>query len=91
MEKSFKRECSSRLNYLIGHLNGVKKMLDDERYCVDIIQQNLGVIAALQKVNECILRNHFETCVSQAIKFGSRKKREKVLNEIMDIFKRSKI
>ncbi len=91
MKISVKKDCGKRLNYLIGHLKGVKKMLDEERYCIDIIQQNLGVISALQKVNECILRNHFDTCVSQAIKFGTRKEREKKLRELMDIFKRSKI
>ncbi len=90
MEKNVKKDCGKRLNYLIGHLNGVKKMLDEERYCIDIIQQNLGVISALHKVNECILKNHFETCVSQAIGSGSRKRKEKVLKELIDIFKRSK-
>ena len=90
MKTNVKKDCGKRLNYLIGHLKGVKKMLDEDRYCIDIIQQNLGVISALQKVNECILKNHFETCVSDAIKFGARAKREKVLREIMDIFKRSK-
>lgn len=84
-----KKETLKRLNYLIGHLQGVKKMLEKDRYCIDIIQQNLGVIAALRKVNEQILRNHFETCVSQAIKFGSRKEREKILREIMEVFRRS--
>ena len=64
--------------------------MDNDRYCVDVIQQNLGVIAALHKVNEKILRGHFETCVNKAIKFGTRKERELVLAEIMNIFKRFK-
>ncbi len=90
MKISVKKDCGKRLNYLIGHLQGVKKMLDEDRYCIDIIQQNLGVISALHKVNECILKNHFETCVSDAIKFGDKKRREKVLGELIDIFKRAK-
>ena len=90
MKISVKKEGLKRLNYLIGHLKGVKKMLEEDRYCIDIIQQNLGVISALNKVNKRILRNHFDTCVNQAIKFGSRKEREKKLSELMDIFKRSK-
>jgi len=90
MKANIKKDCLRRLNYLMGHLNGVKKMVDNDRYCVDVIQQNLGVIAALHKVNEKILRGHFETCVSRAIKFGTRKERERVLKEIMEIFKRSK-
>jgi len=89
MDKITKKEALKRLNYLIGHLQGVKKMLEKDRYCIDIIQQNLGVISALRKVNEQILKGHFETCVSQAIKFGSRKEREKILKEIIEVFKRS--
>ena len=91
MKTNVKKDCGKRLNYLIGHLKGVKKMLDEDRYCIDIIQQNLGVISALQKVNECILKSHFETCVSNAIKFGNRKEREKKLKELTGIFKRSKM
>ncbi len=90
MKINTKKECLKRLNYLVGHLNGVKKMLEKDRYCVDIIQQNLGVISALHKFNECILKNHFKTCVSNAIKFGSRKERERKLKELVEIFQRSK-
>ncbi len=90
MKTNVKKDCGKRLNYLIGHLKGVKKMLEEDRYCIDIIQQNLGVIAALHKVNECILKSHFDTCVSEAIKFGTKKEREKKLRELMDIFKRAK-
>ncbi len=91
MKANVKKDCLKRLNYLAGHLNGVKKMLEEDRYCIDVIQQNLGVISALHKINERILRNHFDTCVSRAIKFGSKKEKEKALAELMDIFKRSKI
>ncbi len=91
MKTNVKKDCLKRLNYLIGHLNGVKKMLEEDRYCIDVIQQNLGVISALHKINERILRNHFDTCVSRAIKFGSKKEKAKVLAELMDVFKRSKI
>ncbi len=75
---------------MIGHLGGVKKMVEDDRYCVDVIQQNLGVIAALHKVNENILRGHLEICVNKAIKYGTRKERGRALEEVMEIFKRSK-
>lgn len=89
MRHTTKKEALKRLNYLIGHLNGVKRMLEEDRYCVDVIQQNLGVISALHKVNEKMLKSHFETCLSTAIKSGSKKEREEKLAEIMKIFKRS--
>ena len=66
-------------------------MLEEDRYCIDIIQQNLGVISALYKLNERILKGHFDGCVSDAIKFGSKKERERVLDELVEVFKKSKI
>lgn len=90
MKTSIKKDCLKRLNYLIGHLNGVKKMLENDRYCIDVIQQNLGVIAALHKINEQILQGHFDTCVNRAIKFGSKKEKGKVVAELLDIFKKSR-
>ncbi len=90
MKEKTKKDSLKRLSYLIGHLQGVKKMVEEDRYCVDIIQQNLGVIAAIRKVNEQILSEHFENCVSDAIKTGDKREKEKVLKEIMEIFKRVK-
>ena len=90
MKTETKKESLKRLNYLIGHLQGVKKMLEEDRYCIDVIQQNLGVISAIEKVNEKILFDHFESCVSDAIKNGTIKEREKVFKEIMEIFKKAK-
>ena len=90
MTEETKKDSLKRLNYLIGHLQGVKKMLEEDRYCIEVIQQNQGVIAALRKVNEKILSEHFETCVSDVIREGSKKEREKVLEELIEVFKRTK-
>lgn len=75
------------MNYLIGHLKANLKMVKEDRYCIDIIRQNQAVIAALEKVNELILGGHLETCVTRAIKGKDEKEREKVYEEIIDIFK----
>jgi DNA-binding FrmR family transcriptional regulator len=76
------------MNYLIGHLNGVKKMIEDDKYCIDIILQNEAVISALKKVNEMILENHLNTCVTEAIKNKSEKERKKKIKELLDLFKK---
>lgn len=78
---------SKRMNYLIGHLQANLKMIEDGRYCIDIIRQNQAVIAALKKVNEIILHNHLRTCVTQAVRGKDEKQKEKVFLEIMDVFK----
>jgi len=77
------------MNYLSGHLDGIKKMVKDEKYCVDIIKQNKAVISAIKKVNEMILENHLNTCVTEAIKGKSEKERKKKIEELLIIYKNS--
>lgn len=90
MTSKSKKKILNRMSYLIGHLEGVAKMIEDDKYCIDIIKQNQAVIAAIEKVNEKILRKHLETCVTQVV--GGKKKtgRRKVFDEIIEIFKESK-
>jgi len=87
MRNSIKKQVLNRLNYLTGHLDGVKKMVQEEKYCIDIIKQNEAVIAAIEKVNEMILENHLNTCVTQAIKGKSEKERKKKIKELLELFK----
>jgi len=61
-------------------------MLDEDRYCIDIIQQNLGVISALSKINEIILNSHLETCVSSAVKSGNPRHKRKIFKELIKIY-----
>ena len=77
------------MNYLAGHLAGIKKMLKDDKYCIDVIKQNEAVIAAIKKVNEMILENHLNTCVAEAIKGKNEKERKKKIKEILEVFKNS--
>lgn len=87
MESHTKKECLKRMRYLSGHLDGVCRMLENGRYCIDIIQQNLGVISALHKVNEKLLLSHLEHCVTSAVKNSNIKARKRVFKEILEIYK----
>jgi len=89
MKKPFKKKILNRMNYLSGHLEGVKKMIENDEYCVDIILQNEAVISAVKKVNEMVLENHLNTCVTEAIKGKSEKERRKKIKELLEIFKNS--
>jgi len=89
MKKTINKQVLNRISYLIGHLEGIKKMVKDEKYCIDIILQNEAVIAAIKKVNEMILENHLNTCVTQAIKGKSERERRKKIKELLEIFKNS--
>ncbi len=90
MKNNYKKQTINRMNYLIGHLQANRKMIDEGKYCIDIIRQNNAVIAALKKVNEMILGSHLQTCATTAIKDGDIKKRKKVLKELLEIYESNK-
>jgi DNA-binding FrmR family transcriptional regulator len=87
MASKDKKNLINRMNYLTGHLKAVSRMIKDDKYCIDIIRQNQAVIAALKKVNELILKNHLDTCVTKAVKGKSEKEKMRVYQEIMEVFK----
>jgi len=74
------------MNYLLGHLKANLKMVEEGRYCIDVIRQNQAVISALKKVNELILRNHLDTCVTRAVKGKNEKEKRRVYEEILEVF-----
>ena len=77
------------MSYISGHLEGIKKMVESDKYCIDIIKQNEAVIAAIKKVNQVILENHLNTCVAEAIKSKNKKEQKKKIKELLEIFKNS--
>lgn len=87
MKKVEKKKILDRMNYLIGHLKGVYKMIEEDKYCIDIISQNQGVISAIKKVNQRVLRRHLDSCIVKAVESKSKSKRKKVFDEITEVFK----
>lgn len=68
-----------------GHLEKVMRMLEDGRYCVDILQQNLAVIGLLRSANEKILARHLNSCFVQAMQGTNEAKKKKMVEEILKI------
>lgn len=68
--EAFQKDIQTRLNRAIGQLNGVKAMIDDNRYCGDVLTQLAAAEKAIGRVSELILRDHLETCVTDRIKAG---------------------
>ena len=89
MKKAAKKQILNRMSYLTGHLQGVRKMIEKDKYCIEIIRQNQAVIEALKRVNQIVLENHLNTCVTEAIKEKNKKERKKKIKEILDVFKNS--
>ena len=76
-----------RLKIARGHLEKVLKMVQDEEYCIDILHQSQAVQEALKEIDNLILKDHLETCASDAIKEG---KGEKAIQEVMEVFNKRK-
>lgn len=81
-----KEKLKGRLARAQGHLNHVYKMVDQEKYCIDVLNQLKAVQAALDKTAEVILRQHLETCVVDAVK---RQDSARVIEELMQVFRQS--
>ncbi len=77
-----------RLRRIEGQVKGVVRMIDDDRYCIDILHQLQAIKAALSKAETLLLRAHAGECVEDALKSGSlSQKREKIL-ELVELFER---
>ncbi len=79
-----KSELKLRLKKISGQINGIDKMLDDGRYCVDVLQQILAARAALNKVALMIVESHAKSCVVTAIKEN---RADQSIDELMDVLK----
>lgn len=73
-----------RLNRIEGQVKGIQKMVEEERYCVDILVQISAIRSAINKVGNIILENHIKGCVSNSIKNGEVEKSEELISELMD-------
>lgn len=76
----------NRLKSIEGHVRGIERMVENDDYCIDIVNQILAVERALQKVNSMVLDRHLHTCVTTAIRGEEPDERERVINEIMTVF-----
>lgn len=80
-----KKKIDPRLARIEGQVRGIRTMVRNDRYCVDILMQLSAVVSALKKVEELVLENHLNTCVSDAIRQGNEEKRAAKLKEVMDV------
>lgn len=86
MDAQSKDTLKRRLKSISGHVVGIERMVDQDAYCIDVIKQVQAVQAALNKVNDLILKGHLNSCVIDAVRGDDKKRREQVLDEIVDVF-----
>jgi len=85
MNRPDKADLAARLKRIAGQIGGIERMVDQDRYCVDIVMQVSAARAALSKVAKILLASHLETCVSDAFAMGGNDRREKI-DELLRLF-----
>ncbi len=86
MNDETKKAVTRRLASAAGHLKGIERMVGQDAYCIDTIQQIQAVQAALHKVNTMLLDAHLHTCVNEAVSGEDPVERERMLQEVTSVF-----
>ncbi len=85
MAEDVQQEVLTRLKSIEGHVRGVAKMLENDAYCIDVVQQILATEKALKRVRGLLLDRHLRTCVTTAIRGEDPTERERVIQEILEV------
>ncbi len=78
-----KHDAVKRISYIEGHMAGVKKMVEEDRYCVDVMKQTHAIKRAIDKLEGVLLEGHLHTCVVDGVKNG---REEEVLEELVELY-----
>ena len=76
----------SRLKRIEGQVRGIQRMIDENRYCIDVLTQISAIHESLRKVSEALLRDHLDHCVTEAIDSGDKREKERIYDELADLF-----
>jgi DNA-binding FrmR family transcriptional regulator len=82
------KDCLNRLSRIEGQVRGVSKMIEEERYCIDLLMQLRAIRAALGKVESEILKDHADHCIADAVRSGSEEEQRDKFSELIDLFDR---
>ena len=89
MRNDIKASCAKRLSRIEGQVRGIARMVDEDRYCIDIVTQISAVRAALRRVEEEVLRDHVSHCVEHAIATGDKAYQRAKISELMAVIGRA--
>lgn len=88
IDEEAKREVLNRLKRIEGQVQGIRRMVAEQKYCVDILLQVSAVQGALEQVSKRLLGQHIESCVSDAFMSGNDRERERKIEELLEVFSR---
>lgn len=87
MRDEYRQRVLNRWKSIEGHVRGVRRMIEDDQYCPDIIKQTTAIQGAIDGVNALILENHLYTCATTAIRSDDVAERERVIGELLQLFR----
>ena len=86
LKEDVRKDVTARLKRISGQVSGIQRMVDEDRYCVDVLLQVAAAEAALDRVGHLVLGSHIETCVSSALESGRPRDRKKKMDELLEVF-----
>lgn len=89
MDSDHKQQLLSRLKTIEGHVRGVQRMVETETYCIDLLKQTRAIQQSLARLDAMILAEHLRTCVTTAIRNDDVGERERVVNELLQVYQAS--
>jgi DNA-binding FrmR family transcriptional regulator len=87
VQDSLRGDVLKRLRFIEGHLEGVRRMIEKDEYCVDVLKQTHAVRKAIEKVEALMLEGHLRTCVVEGMRNG---RQEQVVGELMALYGQAK-
>ena len=83
MQETTQKEALKRLSYIEGHLAGIRRMIDEDKYCVDVLKQTYAVRRAIEKLEALLLDGHLHTCVVTGVREG---REAQVVGELLELY-----
>jgi DNA-binding FrmR family transcriptional regulator len=88
MSPEKKQKLKNRLTRIQGQITGIGRMIEEDRYCVDILTQTRAITAALRAVEDQVMENHLNTCVTDAIRGSDDGERQDKIQEVLEVMKK---
>jgi CsoR family transcriptional regulator, copper-sensing transcriptional repressor len=85
LDPETKQRALARLRRIQGQIQGVQRMVDEDKYCVDIMLQISAIQGALDQVSKILMARHIESCVLDSVKAGTQKKRARKVEELIQV------
>jgi len=88
LDEDTKAKALGRLRRIEGQVQGIQRMVEEDKYCVDILLQLAAVHGAVEQVQKLLLGRHIASCVADAIRSGNPRDRQRKMDELLDVFSR---